>query len=258
MDRGSVGGLTLSPGGSGNSFNEHGLILDGNGWAFYDGINADLNELGANWSIVFYFQTPLSENWKVFNLFSSDDPTYCFGVGTVVIPGDPPNTPPFIQAYMDNDYCSDVRYGEFGTPDYVSLLPGTRYLFVLTFNGEHLGIYLNGVRSTRSDVGNSINSDATPGFFTWGSADFGSTLPMPSGSILKLAGVLKDTVWTDQEVMHIFTFLSTPPLSTLINARSSTTEAQVLWEAIGTLSLKSLTVQRSLGVEPDILATDHI
>lgn len=185
-DQGSTGGYDLTEQGTGNSFNENGLVVNGSGWAANTSIGTDITDLGATWSILFEY-TPSDKTgtqggiyiWKSFG-----DTTYLsivdFGSGL-------------------------LRWVEAGATYEMAdkgISNGNPYQIVITHASGATNVYVNNVKDaaspySQSDPGSNTN---TLWIGKWDAYALKGTI--------KRVGILKGTAWSADDVAAIYAAFS--------------------------------------------------
>lgn len=188
-DQGSTGGLNLSAGGTGNSFNSNGLVMNGNGWASVAG-HSDLCDLGSTFSLLIdtYTHTGSSGDMLLVQHESS-----------------PPIVCSYKVSYIDYDYINYSIYDGGWSNVYSTdnaIPEGQPSQIVLTYTGGRIYFYVNGSPNTDVAIGAPIANNDKP--FQVNAIEWGNRMV---GTITRV-GVLKGTAWSADDVAAIYTGLS--------------------------------------------------
>jgi hypothetical protein len=198
------GVLDLSPGGSGNSFGPDGLLLDGNGWAFYNGLHSDLNELGTQFSLVALCKVvPPTGLYPQSALFSNVNTNWDEGMDLYinVISGGAVYGP---EIYNGTDWLSYLYLQP--------TVPQNLHVVIMTFDNGTLKLFLNGQYEPGNGVGGSLSScGSTDKPFTLGGFSEGSPGLLAAGSYISLAAINKGKAYSQQEVTDVTAVLAAPP-----------------------------------------------
>jgi hypothetical protein len=198
-DQGSVGGLDLTAGGTGNTFN-NGLVFTGAGYA-YSAAHADVSNLGAVWSLIakVNFGATLVDGAPILNSWASDYSTAYDLSGSLVNGNDIG-----MSLYTDMSNYMSVNKNP--------VVPHTDYLCIVTFDNGTLKLYINGVLAV--DYG----GDGTPpvtsldtGMGLYVGSYFDVSQFLPNGTVISFCGVLKGTAWSSGDVAAINAGLSLGP-----------------------------------------------
>lgn len=185
-DRGSTGGLTLVAQGTGNSFDANGLVLNGSGYAKCPTNNADLNNLGSTFSVLFDMQEFVNTANAIFISSYETSANYAPVVG--------------------NDDC--IFYISSGGWKFVRSGIGTiphanRNQIIVTYAAGILTFYLNGEYVTEGAL-DALTGSATEHFAVGATATGGQ----PMTGTYRRVGVLKGTAWTVTDVAAIYAELT--------------------------------------------------
>lgn len=184
-DQGSTGGLTLTAQGSGNSFDENGLNLNGSGYAQYNGTDADLNDLGSTWSLIIEVYSTTIADLSAYISTNNNDATGGF------------------EWYMGpaNVHFYLYNAGWYGGGNIYAHGTEVSEQHIATLSDGNLKFYKDGSyqdqRSSISDPASTTNK------FTV-AAEPNGLWKLPSGSYIKRVGILKGTAWTSDDVAAIY------------------------------------------------------
>ena len=227
-DRGSVGGITLSPVGA-PTFNNDGLVIAPANFAEWNGTNEDINNLGDTFSILFEGLYTDSEN---YNSALTIGPSGAYPYEPFYLIFYPPTSNLIYRMGDGATYNDAARF----------VLPAASVNFqaVYTQSGTTGKIYFNGLQAG-ADFTGLLTPDTTQSNLLVGAGHVSGY----TGTIKRI-GILKGTAWSADDVAAIYA--ASQPMVTSAAADMTTitpTDADLLVEALkifaGTAELSSTT-----------------
>jgi len=190
-DRGSVGGLDLAEGGSGNTF-LNGLVINGDGGYAYSAADPDVSNLGAVWSILLKLK-PNGAGGAYLTCVADD-----FITGIAIL-GDGDGTPFVILIGKDES--------TYTVQDSTTLISnGNSYLIVVTFNAGVIKFYINGIEDVLIDSETygvvDVSGNGEQGLFV---AEFfdAPDFPAGDGTVFEVVAIHKGKEYSQAEVTAI-------------------------------------------------------
>jgi hypothetical protein len=195
---GGAGLLNLGAGGSGNSFVSGGLSLNGSGYATVAS-NADVNNLGATWSIL--IEMTYSNVHTTQAYCSCGASTGGWGAG--IYPG-ATDISLALRTYNPSGTSNEYDAGKLSTDANgftgITIAAGTKYQFIISHSGGQTTYYCNGVICKNSPQ-NQADPLSTAAAFVIG--NWSGILNLFAGTIRQVA-ILPGTAWSQNDVSNIW------------------------------------------------------
>ncbi len=244
-DNGVTGGLNLAAGGTGNTWGadfygraNEALILNGSGYAYYNGSPADLNNLGSTFALLAEFKTGADVTTRqivscIWSSGGSVDSNWRFRIeGGLVL-------------FDIENGTSQLSGGS------AAVAANTVYRVMISYSGGVSQLYCNNVAATPSTVlaPNTSNSN----HFTVGATSAGNN--KFTGQVYRVA-VLKGSAWSAADAAAIYNYVYGPMAGTLANVTADIAGAQVVAGTLaGTLGQVSASVSGAHGVAGTTVGT---